>query len=173
MAIWKNIKDRAALDRAQDEAYHAAALKEISFGHRRDGLWAKAIIESGGDKVKAKIAYLRLLVVALRDEDYLSSRAADSGLHPSSTASSASEIGIPKILDRALVLRCANAISNGHAIIETYEVLLNELGGKVESKGFLLGRHYVVEYSEQKVRINNIDNLQRWFVMNVIPRLRI
>ena len=77
MAIWNVIKDKAAIDRLKDEAIHAAAMKEITSGHRRDGLWTKAIIESNGDEHKAKIVYLRLLVIAIRDDMYLTRRAED------------------------------------------------------------------------------------------------
>lgn len=38
MTIWKLAKDKAALTRLQDEAYHAAAVEEIVSGTRRDGL---------------------------------------------------------------------------------------------------------------------------------------
>ena len=173
MVLWKNIKDRAVLDRAQDEAYHAAALEEVRSGHRRDGLWAKAIIESGGDEVRAKIAYLRLLVVALRDEDYLAVRVEELHPHASPATSSSSEIATPKIFDKELVVRCSNAINGGYAIFETYEVLLNEIGGRIQSRGVLFGKHYIVECGGHKARLNNLDNLQRWFVKNVVPSLGI
>lgn len=78
MSIWKHAKDRAALARLQDEAFHEQAFREITSGTRRDGLWAKAVIESGGDEVRAKVAYLRLLVSAIRDESYIGSRLAET-----------------------------------------------------------------------------------------------
>lgn len=74
MSFWKGSKDRAAIARMQDEALHEEAYLEIQSGQRRHGLWAKAILDSGGDETKAKIAYLRLLVSALRDERYLAQR---------------------------------------------------------------------------------------------------
>lgn len=75
MAFWKFVKDKAAIDRLQDEAIHAAAMEEINSGRRRDGLWTKAIIESNGEESRTKIAYLRLLVTAIRDDVYLAKRA--------------------------------------------------------------------------------------------------
>ena len=75
MAIWTSIKDKAALSRVEDEAIHAAAMNEINSGRRRDGLWTKAIIECGGNETAAKIAYLKLLVVAIKDDVYLARRA--------------------------------------------------------------------------------------------------
>jgi hypothetical protein len=77
MAFWNPDKDKAALARLEDEAYHAAAVQEIESGKRRDGLWAMAAIESEGNEVKAKIAYLRLLVVAIRDDHYFKARMAE------------------------------------------------------------------------------------------------
>ncbi len=74
MSFWKASKDKAALARVQDEAFHEQAYGEIQSGWRRDGLWAKAIIDTGGNEVNAKVTYLRLLVSAIRDEHYLACR---------------------------------------------------------------------------------------------------
>lgn len=77
--FWKNMKDAAVLDRLKDEALHELAMTEMTTGHRREGLWAKAIISSEGFEAKASAEYLRLLVIALRDEEYLAERADDFG----------------------------------------------------------------------------------------------
>lgn len=74
MKFWKFVKDKAVIDRLQDEAIHVAAMEEVRSGRRRDGLWTKAIIEANGDDARAKIAYLRLLVTAIRDDLYLAGR---------------------------------------------------------------------------------------------------
>ncbi|WP_256646496.1 hypothetical protein [Thermomonas paludicola] len=170
MTLWKSIKDRAALDRLQDEAYHAAAVDEISSGQRRDGLWAKAIIESGGDEVRAKVAYLRLLVVALRDEHYLATRVAE--LHPDPAPPARPDSIRPgPVRDKSVATRCAEAIQNGRATFETYADLLATVGGSIESKGFLFGMHYVVNYGGRQVRVDHFDDLQGWFVKSVIPNL--
>ena len=71
MSVWKSIKGKAVLDRLIDEELHELAVQEIQNGHKRDGLWAKALVEAGPDETKAKIAYLRLLVQRLKDEWYL------------------------------------------------------------------------------------------------------
>jgi hypothetical protein len=75
--IWKFIKDKVILDRIHDEEVHAAAMNEIKSGRRRDGLWTKAIIEASGSEEHAKISYMRLLVVAIRDDAYIAQRQRD------------------------------------------------------------------------------------------------
>ena len=42
------------------ELIHALVLREMQDGIIRDGLWAKAVAESGADKAKAKAVYIRL-----------------------------------------------------------------------------------------------------------------
>lgn len=170
MTLWKSIKDRAALDRLQDEAYHAAAVNEISSGQRRDGLWAKAIIESGGDEARVKVAYLRLLVVALRDEHYLATRAAELRPDPSPPFKSGPIRPVP-LRDKSVAIRCAESIRVGRATFETYAELLAAVGGSIESKGFLFGMHYVVNYGGHQVRVDRFDDLQGWVTKSVFPDL--
>lgn len=50
------------------ELIHALVLREMQDGIIRDGLWAKAMAESGSDKVKAKSAYIRLRAASMQDE---------------------------------------------------------------------------------------------------------
>ncbi len=75
MQFIRNMKDAAVFGRLEDEALHEIAMNEMKSGYRREGLWAKAIISSEGIEAKAASEYLRLLVIALRDEKYLASRA--------------------------------------------------------------------------------------------------
>ena len=72
--MWKSIKDAAVIERLKDEAAHAEAMHEMSTGKRRDGLWAKAIIQSNGDDKTAKILYLKFLVEAIKDDIYIAGR---------------------------------------------------------------------------------------------------
>lgn len=71
MSLWGIAKDKLVADRLVDEELHELAYREIESGARRDGLWAKAIVEGHGDEAATKIAYLRLLVQRLRDERYV------------------------------------------------------------------------------------------------------
>lgn len=74
MAIWDKAKDASVDARRRDEEYHARAMHEIQSGQRRDGLWAKAAISAGGDEAAAKLAYVKLLVQAMRDDDHIAMR---------------------------------------------------------------------------------------------------
>ena len=69
--IWKIFKNKAVLERARDVAFHDAAIEEVASGTIRPGLWAKALIEVHGDERMAKITYIKLLVLALKDEGYI------------------------------------------------------------------------------------------------------
>lgn len=72
--IWKTFKDKIVLDRVKDAAYYDAAVEEISAGYRRPGLWAKALVDALGDERGAKLTYVKLLVLALKDEAYIADR---------------------------------------------------------------------------------------------------
>jgi hypothetical protein len=74
MSLFRSAKDKLVGSRMQEEALHAAALREYESGVRRDGLWAKAIIESSGNAARTESIYLRELVLALRDEIYVEAR---------------------------------------------------------------------------------------------------
>ena len=44
-------------------------MHEIQSGKRRDGLLAKAVTSTAGDQTATKLAYFKLLVQAIRDDD--------------------------------------------------------------------------------------------------------
>ena len=78
MAIWDKAKDASVDARRKDEEYHARAMHEVQSGQRRDGLWAKAVTSTGGDEAAAKLAYFKLLVQAIRDDDHIAMRSAQA-----------------------------------------------------------------------------------------------
>lgn len=78
MAIWDKVKYTSVDARRKDEEYYARAMQEVQSGRRRDGLWAKAVTSTGGDKSAAKLAYIKLLVQAIRDDDYVAARSAQT-----------------------------------------------------------------------------------------------
>ena len=80
--IWKIFKDKAVLDRVKDAAFHDAAIEEVASGARRPGLWAKALIEAHGDERIARITYIKLLVLALKDEAYIADRMRETTTPP-------------------------------------------------------------------------------------------
>ena len=60
------MKEAAA--RLAEEALYEQVAAEIAEGMRRDGLWAKAIVQSGGSEELARVAYIELRVQSLKDE---------------------------------------------------------------------------------------------------------
>lgn len=60
------MKEAAA--RLAEEALYEQVAAEIAAGIRRDGLWAKAIVQSGGSEERARVAYINLRVQSLKDE---------------------------------------------------------------------------------------------------------
>ncbi|RKR70980.1 hypothetical protein [Marinobacter nauticus] len=66
--MFKHLRLGAARARAIEEKLYAEALAELNRGELRNGLWAKAISQSEGDKDKAQAIYLRLRVQCMKDE---------------------------------------------------------------------------------------------------------
>lgn len=66
--MFESLKKLAGHSSEPDEAYYAAALKELEGGEVRQGLWAKALSESAMDEKKAKAAYIRLRAGILKKE---------------------------------------------------------------------------------------------------------
>ncbi|MDY0136584.1 MAG: hypothetical protein RBS36_05375 [Thiomicrospira sp.] len=84
MSFLKRLKDNVAVNRIEDEAFYELVLYEAENGPRRNGLWAKAIIEAGSHE-KAEAVYLKLLAQAMKDEAYLSKRVAELSTHNTSS----------------------------------------------------------------------------------------
>ncbi len=55
--------------RKKEEALYEAAVEEIERGHKRPGLWAKALALSAGNDETAKSLYLTLVVQRMKDEE--------------------------------------------------------------------------------------------------------
>lgn len=68
MALFDDIRAHGASYRLTEEALYAETLREIEAGIRRDGLWAKALVESSGNETAARAIYIKLRVRSLRDE---------------------------------------------------------------------------------------------------------
>ncbi|MCA0914603.1 hypothetical protein [Marinobacter nauticus] len=85
--MFKNLRLGSAQARAIEERLFAEALEELSRGELRNGLWAKAISESEGDKDKAQAIYLRLRVQAMKDETVIM-----EAIMEASTSQSAKEV---------------------------------------------------------------------------------
>jgi hypothetical protein len=68
MGLVDDVRLRGASSRITEEALYAEALREVEAGLRRDGLWAKALAETGMRQLDAQACYLKLRVQSLRDE---------------------------------------------------------------------------------------------------------
>lgn len=63
-----NNKLKGAEGRIREEIIYAAVMKEIKSGSKREGLWAKALSESEGNKAKTESLYIKYRVQSIEDE---------------------------------------------------------------------------------------------------------
>jgi hypothetical protein len=68
MAFWEHIRQAAIASRVVEEEMYAQVLREIESGVRRDGLWAKALQNSGGNEEKARALYIKYRIRSINDE---------------------------------------------------------------------------------------------------------
>lgn len=92
--IWKVIKDKVVSARLLDETYYGFAIDEIASGVTRPGLWAKALVEAGGDERLQKGHYIKLLVLALKDEQYIVGRVQDARINAIKSSSDRGVAGV-------------------------------------------------------------------------------
>ena len=57
-----------SIERLAEEKIYEKVYEEVASGVRREGIWFKALSESGGDETKAKALYVKLRVRSLTDE---------------------------------------------------------------------------------------------------------
>jgi len=100
-------------------------VEELANGQRRNGLWAKALANSGGQEEKAKALYIRYRVQSIRDEIEISEAAKEEA---------ARKARVPPISERQKrVNQCTAAlISKGYKIKEkgTGWIVIEPLGGR-------------------------------------------
>lgn len=194
MIFWKTIKDAAVVSRRYDERLHELALREMQSGERRDGLWAKALIEGQGDEGRAQAIYLRLLVTALQDEHYVSKRVIERNRQLASTKAVAdarahhpvvsSVVASPRPVSgnvektkpksrfstgqREIIDRLKKVIESGEASENTYKVLVEFLGGRIDRAG-LINCKYTVVISGKKYQVGSLEDLKLHFMDRVFP----
>ena len=83
MSFFSSAKAKLAASKLAEEQLYAQAAEEVASGQIRQGLWAKAIAETGGDEAAAKAHYLKLRVEIMRAEaevtDFVAKEAAREG----------------------------------------------------------------------------------------------
>jgi hypothetical protein len=57
-----------SIERLAEEKIYEKVYEEVASGVKREGLWFKALSESGGEETKAKALYVKLRVRSLIDE---------------------------------------------------------------------------------------------------------
>jgi hypothetical protein len=72
----KSVMATVAARQIPEEAYFEMVGDELKRGIVRDGLWLKAMADSGGDEKRATAAYTRLRVTSMRQEAAARIRAA-------------------------------------------------------------------------------------------------
>ena len=68
MSLFSSAKAKLAASKLAEEQLYAQAAEEVASGQIRQGLWAKAIAETGGDEAAAKAHYLKLRVEIMKAE---------------------------------------------------------------------------------------------------------
>ncbi len=63
--------------RKAEEALLAEVMKEVSQGNRREGVWAKALIDSDGDEEKAQPLYITYAIQSIVDDKILVNKERD------------------------------------------------------------------------------------------------
>ena len=90
MSFFSSAKAKLAASKLAEEQLYAQAAEEVASGQIRQGLWAKAIAETGGDQKLAKARYLKLRVEIMRAEaevmDYVAKEAAKRPEQPEASA---------------------------------------------------------------------------------------
>ena len=68
MSFFSSAKAKLAASKLAEEELYAQAAEEVASGQIAQGLWAKAIAETGGDEAAAKAQYLKLRVEIMKAE---------------------------------------------------------------------------------------------------------
>ena len=66
MSLFSSAKAKLAASKLAEEQLYAQAAEEVASGQIRQGLWAKAIAETGGDEAAATAHHLKLVLKSLR-----------------------------------------------------------------------------------------------------------
>ena len=59
---------KSTIERIAEEKLYEIVVEEMKRNEKREGLWAKAIVEANGDRESAQAVYIKLRVQALKDE---------------------------------------------------------------------------------------------------------
>ena len=89
MSLFSSAKAKLAASKLAEERLYAQVAEEVASGQIRQGLWAKAIAETGGDEAAAKAHYLKLRVEIMRAEAEVTDYVAKEAMRHASQSKSA------------------------------------------------------------------------------------
>ena len=100
MSLLSALKAKLAASKLAEEQLYAQAAEEVASGQIRQGLWAKAIAETGGDEAAAKAQYLKLRVEIMKAEaevtDYAMRQASRESEKGATTGGNSYEVEMAK-----------------------------------------------------------------------------
>jgi len=116
--FFSSAKAKLAASKLAEEQLYAHAAEEVASGQIRQGLWAKAIAETGGDEAAAKAQYLKLRVEIMRAEAEITefaankaSRANESQKFSKEKGASESNDGLADMLVATVILMLLGLIA--------------------------------------------------------------
>ncbi len=77
ISLFERLKLASAAKRLLEEKLYEKVVEELATGHKRNGLWAKAIANSNGVEEKAKALYIQYRVQSIKDEEEIFSAIAE------------------------------------------------------------------------------------------------
>ena len=75
--MFDKLRRNSAAKRLIEEQLYEKVVVELSNGEKRDGLWAKALVDSKGADEKAKALYIQYRVQSIKDEIEISEAVAE------------------------------------------------------------------------------------------------
>jgi FtsZ-interacting cell division protein ZipA len=70
--LFDKFRKKTATARLIEEQFYEQVVHELQQGRKRDGLWAKALVNSEGSEQKAKSLYIEYRVQSIKDEIQIS-----------------------------------------------------------------------------------------------------
>ena len=118
MSFFSSAKAKLAASKLAEEQLYAQAAEEVSSGQIRQGLWAKAIAETGGDEAAAKAQYLKLRVEIMKAEAEVVDFAVKEAAKESNLRAAAAAISASVLPNNTLLVCCkaAAAINTHHGL---------------------------------------------------------
>jgi len=108
--FFSSAKAKLAASKLAEEQLYAHAAEEVASGQIRQGLWAKAIAETGGDEAAAKAQYLKLRVEIMRAEAEITEFAANKASRANESQKFSKEKGASESNDGLVDMLVATVI---------------------------------------------------------------